>query len=130
MKRIPAFSKLSGSIFSVIIWREKRQVQVCDSRKRLSRVCTCSLFSLYSFKKSTGDVNFWVIYSYVFGLIQRAIYSCICVCPLTQIRKLESSLLYHNGKEKLGGKEKQSMTCTKTVRKPNSSNFHNTSTED
>ena len=97
---------------------------------------------------------------------------CICVCPLTQIRQLESSLLYHIGKEKLGskrriwfwrpksispiktsqtcqqkekgpyplyysstsasfgGKEKQGMTCTRTVRKPNSSNFHNPSTEE
>ena len=27
---------------------------------------------------------------------------CICVCPLTQIRQLESSLFYHIGKEKLG----------------------------
>ena len=40
-----------------------------------------------------------------------------------------STLLFIN-LSKFGGKEKQCMTCTKTVRKPNSSNFHNLSTED
>ena len=30
------------------------------------------------------------------------LYYCVCVCPLTQIRHLESTLFYHIGKEKLG----------------------------
>ena len=64
---------------------------------------------------------------------------CICVCPLTQIRQLEKKNLAQmdyvdlgpktedlileaqinfpsRKKKAFGGKEKQSMTCTKTVR--------------